>query len=360
MLPLVARIDAAEECLRGMSTEESAPPTRLARAPALRVLSNRSWLSDHLIAGRPVIAESFHRRPEGLRGWLRFLALWRYDLAFFDCTGEWLFAACAIKKVLPFARCKIASVDLILTRPSGLLDGMKFLVRRWLLREVDRFLLYYRDTSELETVYGIPSGKVRYVPFKPNTLELLVGMETTDEGYLLACGRSNRDYQTLFEALRPLPYHCCILAPWGTQEHDGSRGTGMEEFECPPNVSLLSDDGSVHSWNRWIAGATAVVLPIEPGMLSPSGIGTYLVAMTLGKCVIITEGPATRQILDDRLAVLVPPADVDALRDAIVRTVEDPDYRNGVAAGGRRYALSLGGDERLRRDVIRELSAMLE
>jgi glycosyltransferase involved in cell wall biosynthesis len=360
MLPLVARIDAAEGDLRGLSAEVMVSSSQVARESALRVLSNRAWLSDRLIAGRPVVAESFEHRPKGIAGWLRLLALWRYDLAFLDCSGEWLFTACAVKKVLPFARCKIVSADLILTRPDGFVDTMKFLVRRWLLREVDRFLMYYRDTGELERLYEIPAAKIRYVPFKPNTRELLDGMETSDEGYLLACGRSNRDYGTLFEALRDLPYRCCILAPWGTREHGGARGTQIDGAACPPNVSLVSDDGSVHSWNRWIAGATAVVLPIEPGMLSPSGIGTYLVAMALGKCVVMTEGPATREILDDRLAVLVPPADVDALRAAIARTLGDPDYRARIAAAGRQYARSLGGEERLRRDVVEQLSEILE
>ncbi|HEX8362139.1 MAG TPA: glycosyltransferase, partial [Longimicrobium sp.] len=105
--------------------------------------------------------------------------------------------------------------------------------------------------------------------------------------------------------------------------------------------------------------AHAVVLPIQPGRLSPSGIGTYLVAMALGKCVVITESAATRGILDDRHAVLVPPADAEALRAAVARVAEDRELRERTARGGREYALSLGGDERLERDIVAELAEMM-
>ena len=79
----------------------------------------------------------------------------------------------------------------------------------------------------------------------------------------------------------------------------------------------------------------------------------------MGKCVIITEGPATRRILNNDTAVLVRPRDVEGLRAAITRVAEDPTYRKTVALKGREYALSLGGEERLRTDLVRELSNLV-
>jgi glycosyltransferase involved in cell wall biosynthesis len=98
------------------------------------------------------------------------------------------------------------------------------------------------------------------------------------------------------------------------------------------------------------------VLPISPDALAPAGISTYLVAMALGKCVIVSESPATRGILEDgEQAVVVPPSDPAAMRAAIVRVCEDADYRARVARVGREYALSLGDEERLAQDIVHEV-----
>lgn len=328
---------------------------RGAGLPPAEVLTNASWLDGAQLSGRPLSVTRL--AAEGLRlRQLALLALGRYDAVLLNIEARWLYLACLAKKLLPFLRCRILSVDLVLTRPRGPRERLRHVLQRWLLREVDRFLFYFRDTREVERVFSLPPERIRYVPFKVNTLEKVLATPVSDEGFFLACGRSNRDYATLCAAFRELPYRCFILAPWGATEEHGTR---LEGQVCPPNVTLISDDGSPDSWNRWIARARAVVLPIEPGNLSPSGIGTYLVAMALGKCVVITRSVATEGLLTDRIAALVPPRDVEALREAVRRVAEDGAYRRTVAEAGRRYALSLGGEERLRRDVVRELDELL-
>jgi glycosyltransferase involved in cell wall biosynthesis len=320
--------------------------------PVLRVLTNRSWLGSHLVRGRPVKATLTENA-----GWLTLFALWRYDAVLLDQSQRQLLLVCAAKKLLPFLRTQIVSVDIILARPRGLRARVLHWIRRWLFQEVDRFVLYYRDVEELSRVWRIAPRKITYIPFKANTRELLDRMTPSDEGFFLSCGRSNRDYDCLFSAAAGLPYRFVVLAPFGDLETHGTNS--ISETAVPSNVSLASDDGSATSWNDWIARSTAVILPIEPGMLSPSGIGTYLVAQALGKCVIITESPATRGLLDERTAVLVPASDPDALRAAVVRVAEDAEVRTRIAAAGKEYATGLGGEDRLRRDIIAELEAQL-
>jgi glycosyltransferase involved in cell wall biosynthesis len=327
-----------------------------ARSDRPYILSNRSWIDGRQIGGRVIRADTFPDRSGRYR-WrlIKALARRRYAAILIDCDPSWVVFVCAAKKAL-FLHCRILCVDLVLTRPNGVVGYLKYIVRRWLFTEVDRFVFYFRRTDEVQRVYRIPATRTRYLPFKANTLSALLEMQTADEGYFLACGRSNRDFRTLFEAVRQLPYDCRVLAPWDDLR---GHGTVIDGVECPKNVSLVSDDGSVESWNRWIAGARAVVLPIEPGMLSPSGIGTYLVAMALGKCVIITEGPATWDMLTNDRAVLIPPRDVQSLRAALVRVAEDVAFRESIALKGREYALSLGGEDRLRSDVTQELAELL-
>ena len=321
----------------------------------LRLLTNRSWLGGRRIGETVLVTEE--AGFEGLRGLLRRVtALKRADAALIDCAVAQLLLLCAVKSVLPGLRCKIIAVDMVLTRPRGIQATVKFWFRRWLLRVVDAWIFYYKDTSALEEVYKIPASKVRFVPFKPNTRDLLLETPISDEGYFLACGRSNRDYRSLIAAFTGLPHRCVILAPW---ESMGDEITSVQGIPIPPNVSLARDDGTPESWNRWIAGSTGVILPIEPGMLSPSGIGTYLVAMALGKPVVITDGPATRGLIDSGEAMIVPPSDPRAIASAVTKLADDIGHRQEVGERGRRYALSLEGEERLRADLLLELKRVL-
>jgi glycosyltransferase involved in cell wall biosynthesis len=338
-----------------LSTREQGQSTGCGSGRPLRVLSNTDWLNGEDLLGRPPEIEQLAPRPT-LARIVRRPFLLGYDGAFINIGTRWVLALCALKKVLPLGRLRILGVDMVLTRPTSLREVPYFLLKRWLFSGVDRFVFYFRDTAELSRVYRIPHDRLRYVPFKPNTLPELGALTPVDEGFLLACGRSNRDYRTLCEAMRGLPYRCYVLV--SNSEAD-QHGTDLSDLNPPPNVQLVSDDGSAESWNNWMARCRALVVPIVPGMLSPSGISAYLVAMALGKPVIITEGPATRGLLSDDTAVLVPPRDVARLRSAIVELQSDVRRRHAVAVAGRAYALSLGGEERLRADLRREFEDLL-
>jgi len=79
--------------------------------------------------------------------------------------------------------------------------------------------------------------------------------------------------------------------------------------------------------------------------------------MALGKCVIISDSPATRGILKDgEQAVVVPPADPALLRAAVVKASEDADHRARIAQAGREYALSLRDEDRLADDIVHEVT----
>lgn len=323
---------------------------------ALRILTNTTWFAGRSAGDRALRAEALSAGdPAGL---LRDLAALRgADLAVINVAPRQLLLAAAAKRALPGVQPYLVSVDLILRRPTNLRQQLRQRAVRALLQAVDLFILYFKDTAELGRIYGIPADRICYVPFKVNDLEAVRRTATSDEGYLLACGQSNRDYTTLCRAVEGLPHRTVILAPFGraAQRHGTTFVPGSAG--CPANVQPVCDDGSPASWLRWLAAARAVVLPIEPGMLSPSGIGTYLVAMALGKCVVITDSAATRELLDAQTAVIVPPADPEALRGALLRVAEDDAFRRRIAAAGQRYALALGDEQRLGDDIYREVLA---
>lgn len=319
-------------------------------APIVRVLTNTTWFD-----GRRFEGASIRTRRSSATGLLaivrEFFTTRRYDVALFDdaATRQLLVFSLA-RKLVRVNRCKLVSVDLILQQPKTFLERLRARLVRHVLETVDLFIFYHKDIRGLERVYGIRLDRAAYIPFKVNDYASVLATPTRDEGFILSCGRSYRDYRTFCEALKGLPYEARILA---TVEQTAEHGTTFDFASVPPNVRVVTDDGSWRSWIDSIARATFVVLPILPNALSPAGLSTYLVAMALGKCVIITDSPGTRGILEDGQAVVVPAADAHALRAAIVKVSEDADYRQRMASVGRTFALSLGDERRLADDMVR-------
>src|SRR5207248_2470503 len=116
-----------------------------------------------------------------------------------------------------------------------------------------------------------------------------------------APGRSQRDYATFCEAVAGLNYPAVVLMP-GSDRENAMHGTFFERHETPPNVRVLHDDGSVESWNGFLADARMVVVPIRTDAISAAGNSTYLQAMAAGKCVVVTDCPGARGIIEDGLA----------------------------------------------------------
>jgi glycosyltransferase involved in cell wall biosynthesis len=203
--------------------------------------------------------------------------------------------------------------------------------------------------------YGIDQKRACYIPFKVNGWEKRKTWpdSSSDGEYVLCAGRTLRDTRTFVEAMRQsgrpgilLQQPAEVVLQHGTRPWDG---------DLPANVSLVKDqEGTFESFARYISGARIVVIPRFHYDIAATGISTYLLAMALKKCVIISDGPAASDVLSDE-AVIVPPGDVNALASAITTYWDNDDLRSAMAERGHRYALQLRGEERLLADVL-ELS----
>jgi len=313
----------------------------------VRILTNLYGLEGVRPVGLSVQIDRYRSKPLGVAATLR---LWRqlsgYDYALINCSPNDLFRLCLLKLLNPLSRCRVVSMDTVLPVPH--LDDtgarIQHWIRRLLFRQVHLFIEYFRDTRGYEFHYGIPRDKFRYVPFKINRYERVLATASSDQGYVFCGGNTRRDFSTLIEAVRGLPYPMRIV----TMENTVIQGHGsfVDESQLPPNIQIVRHDGS-DSFVDHIAGARLVVLPVKKENISASGIGVYIASMALGKCVIISSGPAVDDVIPEGSAVVVPPEDVQALREAIVKAYTDEEYRNRFARTGRAYALSLKGEERL-------------
>lgn len=318
----------------------------------ITIASNLAGLAD---VSREGVEIRFVPIPSGgVGGLARARALVRVlacDYAVVNCSPRELFELCFLKLLLPFTRCRVVSLDTVLPvpRPVTTAQRTSLWAKRLLFRQPHLFVEYFRDTAGYEMHYGIARHRFRYVPFKVNRYEKVIRTPVRDDGYIFCGGNTRRDFRTLLEAVRDLPYPVRIVTM--PESVIGQHGSSLDERHLPENVQVIRHDGS-ESFVDHIAAARLVVLPIQKENISASGIGVYLASMALGKCVVISDGPAVRGVLPEGAALVVPPEDPLVLRAAIVRAYSDDAFRETVAGAGRRYALDLGGEERLCASVL--------
>lgn len=270
---------------------------------------------------------------------------YRYDAIFLNCDVTQTLLLSLLLTILPFNRCKLISADLVLRVPKTRGQAIRTFIKRLLLKRVDLFILFHKEFSAYTKWFGINPERVVYVPFKVNSLDLIRQQPTREGEYIFTGGVSLRDWETLAAAMRGLEIPLWIV----TKDAEAHRLRQL----FPSHVRWVQDDGSTESWIQLMAGAKFVVLPIAPESAAASGISTYLSAMALRKCVIISDGPATRGILlDGQHALVVPPRDPEALRAAIRRVDQDEQLRRRLAEAGYAYAMSCGDTTRLYRDFI--------
>jgi glycosyltransferase involved in cell wall biosynthesis len=280
---------------------------------------------------------------------LVFLQSFRCDYIMQNGNPSVLFGLCALKQVFPFHRCRLVVLDILLSRPRSTIDRIKVYVRCILLKKVHRILLYYKDTSAIRRWYPLPANRFAYIPFKINQYELVSTTPVYDGGYVFCGGKTRRDFQTFIKAVDALDLPVKIAT---TENADiRQHGSYLTDDALPNHIAVTRLDGSALPFIRLMAGARLVVLPIIPD-ITGTGISVYITAMALRKCVIISAGPATEDILTDNLAIIVPPEDPNALRAAISRAYTDTELRTRLAANAYRYARQLGGEDRLFTSIV--------
>jgi glycosyltransferase involved in cell wall biosynthesis len=121
-------------------------------------------------------------------------------------------------------------------------------------------------------------------------------------------------------------------------------------------VELLCDERP-EFFVESMAGARLVVLPLLKDAVTQAGIGVYISAMALRKCVIISSGLGVDDVLLDDQAMIVPAGDAAALRDAIRLAWESEEVREKYAGPAYEYAMALGDANNLRRSILEALPA---
>jgi hypothetical protein len=323
----------------------------------VRVVTNMPGLLTTEVPGVRLDASPWPRHL-GLRAPLAVFFGPEVDYILLNGSPRNIFLLAVLKMLFPWKRCRIVVLDLLLSEPRTAVDRVKTRLRARLLARTHRILLYYKDTTALQQATGLPAALFDYVPFKINQIEQVTAETPTDGGYVFCGGKTRRDFATLIEAAAGLDVPIKIVTT--ANEDIAQHGSFLDDAQVlPPNVEVIRLDGRPERFISLMAASRLVALPLKPD-ITGVGIGVYIMGMALGKCVVISEGPATRGILTPDLAMVVPPQDPAALRQALLQAWSEPALRQRLGSAAQRYALALGGEPQLLATLARWLARDLE
>jgi glycosyltransferase involved in cell wall biosynthesis len=199
---------------------------------------------------------------------------------------------------------------------------------RWAYRSVDTLVvLSVNQRSVLAAELRAAETKVRAVAFGVDTEYFHPGHNREEEHLVVAVGRdSGRDWQTLLDAAREAKFDLVIA----------TRPRLLDGLEVPPNVTIVGYlDRAAY---RDLLARASVVAVVTKELVYPTGQSVLLEAMAMGKCCVVTGTTALAEYVNDEVdALVVPPADAVATRNALERAEADPDLRSriGVAAAAQ-------------------------
>jgi glycosyltransferase involved in cell wall biosynthesis len=296
------------------------------------------WAAGHLpdgISGDLIFA-ALDRVAHGLPGSKLppYLAEWvcllsrkpdftRYDVVFTWELRSAVATALLLRKIPPRKRPKLVAVGPIFK--GAVLRALPVL--RPLLAQADKIICF--SQAELDTqarLLKLPPEKFLFWPTP--YIQDQEAPAPTDGGFVLALGQSNRDYATLLRAIQGTDIPLTLVA--GEESALGGVAPG-------PNVTLKYNTAH-HETMALISSASFHVVPLHDAGFS-SGQTVLLRAMFSKKACIVSDTSGVRDyVKDNQTALLVPPGDVGALRDAIVRLWESPALREKLGESARREA----------------------
>lgn len=204
------------------------------------------------------------------------------------------------------------------------------------------------SSVEIDTISArldIPRDRLRFVPLNTNIQDPRAS--ETDDGFVLAAGRTLRDYETLLRAAPQINKPITIICGFND----------LEESEMPANVTLMYEVSREFYLDQ-VRRCTLVALPLLDTERS-TGQVVMLEAMALGKPVVTTRSPGTVDyIRDGENGRLVPVGDADALAAAVNALLADPSRARAIANAAQRDTLgtfSITTHTRIKLDAICDL-----
>jgi glycosyltransferase involved in cell wall biosynthesis len=229
------------------------------------------------------------------------------------------------------------------------------LVSAWLSRPRKAvFLSHFKVQSHLNAIInyssvqaelartrlGVPPGKV-HVCLQPVDEQFWRPLDEPVGRGILSVGWEARDFPTLIRAVEGLDLTVdvavgsAVLRPSG--DTDALFGPTVRDTARAGSAARIEVHQQVppKELRRMYAQARFVVVPLHDVEFD-AGVTTITEAMAMGKAVVATRTRGQVDVIrDGENGLYVPPGDVEALRAAIRRLLNDPEEAQRMGAAGR-------------------------
>jgi glycosyltransferase involved in cell wall biosynthesis len=204
---------------------------------------------------------------------------------------------------------------------------------RFGLRSVSRLLVFTPvEVDQYQRMLSLPPGTISYCPhgwydpmrwYDPATVPQTPALAGK---YVLASGRSYRDFETLAQAVEGTEVEVKV----------SGRAFNLNHVALPSNMQATG-------WlpyrelQDYLFKSHFYVVPLQP-IGHAGGDSSLLHAMSFGKAVVATRAPSTETYIQHGVTgLLVEPRDVAGMRQAVLRLWSNPDEaaRMGQAARQR-------------------------
>lgn len=221
---------------------------------------------------------------------------------------------------------------------SPLARWLRCVEHRYQARAVARVIVYSgRQLERYANRLRLDKAQLVCVPYHMTTYT--GSCAVSDGDYVFSGGDHTRDYRTLIDAVKELPYRVVIAARFRSY---------FEGLRMPRNVEILTT--SHDQFFALMAGARAVVVPLQAGLLHSGGQQTYLNAMAMGKPVIVADDCGADEYIQNGVdGLVVPPARSAALREAIRGVLENDAWARRLGENARRTAANFAPERFMER-----------
>lgn len=209
---------------------------------------------------------------------------------------------------------------------GALHSNQKKILARSALKTINKFIVHSSaEIVNYSQYLNLPSSRFEFIPLHKPIMPSTT-TENKNNPFILAMGSANRDYATLFSAIKKLKYPLTVVAPTHV----------LSGLDIPPTVTVKSNL-SLTECRTLVQQARINIIPIN-NETTASGQVTVIEAMMYQRPVIATDTIGTRDYIDNQqTGFLVSSKSVQELENAIDTLWQNEELRNTIALQAQDY-----------------------
>ncbi|HET9905945.1 MAG TPA: glycosyltransferase family 4 protein [Anaerolineales bacterium] len=194
---------------------------------------------------------------------------------------------------------------------------------RFGLRSVSRVVVFTPgEVEQYQQLLALPPNKISYAPhgwydpmswYDPESVNKSESAARAGK-FILASGRSYRDYGTLASAVEGTDVNVKV----------SGRAFNLAGIDLPINMEATGWLAE-REFQDYLYSSSFYVVPLQP-ITFAGGDSSVLQAMSFGRAVVATRAPSTETYVEHgQTGLLVEPGDIQGMREAILQLWQNPD-----------------------------------